>query len=181
MLLSMESTSNRMSRLGKSLITDTELLSLDEIVAEIDAVTADDVAALAADLLRLDRLSAAGIGPSEARFRAAIERVNPAPRASARQREGRSSSGGAARSAPCSRPRSRRPGTSSSSRRTRRDVAVDFTRPDAVEENVRVALERACPGRGRDDRLRPGARGGAGPACTGCPSSTRRTSRSERC
>ena len=31
-----------------------------------------------ADLLRLDRLSAAGIGPSESRFRAAIERVNPA-------------------------------------------------------------------------------------------------------
>ena len=78
MLLSMESTSNRMSRLGQSLITDTELLSLDEIMERIDAVTGDDVAALAGDLLRLDRLSAAGIGPSEARFRAAIQRVNPA-------------------------------------------------------------------------------------------------------
>ena len=78
MLLSMESTSNRMSRLGKSLITDTELLSLDEIMERIDAVVADDVAALASDLLRLDRLSAAGIGPSEARFRAAVQRVNPA-------------------------------------------------------------------------------------------------------
>ena len=78
MLLSLESTSNRMSRLGKSLISDTELLSLDELVAKVDAVTADDVAAVAADLLRLDRLSAAGIGPSESRFRAAIERVNPA-------------------------------------------------------------------------------------------------------
>jgi predicted Zn-dependent peptidase len=73
MLLSMESTSNRMSRLGKSLLTDTELLSLDEIMERIDAVTGDDVAELAGDLLRLDRLSAAGIGPSEARFR-----VNPA-------------------------------------------------------------------------------------------------------
>ena len=78
MLLSLESTSNRMSRLGKSLISDTELLSLDELVAKVDAVTADDVAAVAGDLLRLDRLSAAGIGPSESRFRAAIERVNPA-------------------------------------------------------------------------------------------------------
>ena len=66
-----------MSRLGKSLISDTELLSLDELVAKVDAVNADDVAAVAADLLRLDRLSAAGIGPSEARFRAAIDRVNP--------------------------------------------------------------------------------------------------------
>ena len=28
-MLSMESTSNRMSRLGKSLVTDTELLSVD--------------------------------------------------------------------------------------------------------------------------------------------------------
>jgi predicted Zn-dependent peptidase len=77
-LLSMESTSNRMSRLGKSLITDTELLSLDEIVKRIDAVESSDLADLAGDLFRLDRLSAAGIGPSEARFRAAIQRVNPA-------------------------------------------------------------------------------------------------------
>jgi predicted Zn-dependent peptidase len=78
MLLSLESTSNRMSRLGKSLVTESELLELDELIRRIDAVTADDVAALAGDLLALDRLSAAGIGPSEARFRAAVERVNPA-------------------------------------------------------------------------------------------------------
>jgi predicted Zn-dependent peptidase len=77
MLLSLESTSNRMSRLGKSLISDMDLLSLDELVERVQAVTADDVAVVAADLLRLDRLSAAGIGPSEARFRSAIERVNP--------------------------------------------------------------------------------------------------------
>src|SRR5207248_10297364 len=37
-VLSMESTSNRMTRLGKSLITDAELLTLDRIIAEIDAV-----------------------------------------------------------------------------------------------------------------------------------------------
>jgi predicted Zn-dependent peptidase len=78
MLLSMESTSNRMSRLGKSLVTGTELLGLDEIIERIDAVQADDVAKLAAELLALDGLSAAGIGPSEARFRAAVDRVNPA-------------------------------------------------------------------------------------------------------
>jgi len=78
MLLSLESTSNRMSRLGKSLVTESELLELDELIRRIDAVTADDVAALAGDLLALDRLSAAGIGPSEARFRAVVERVNPA-------------------------------------------------------------------------------------------------------
>jgi predicted Zn-dependent peptidase len=78
MLLSLESTSNRMSRLGKSLISETELLSLEELVERVDAVTLDDIAEVAATLLGLDRLSAAGIGPSEAHFRAAVERVNPA-------------------------------------------------------------------------------------------------------
>ena len=77
-VLSMESTSNRMSRLGKSLITGSELLSLEELVERVDAVTGDEVAEIAGDLLRLDRLSAAGIGPSEARFKAAVQRVNPA-------------------------------------------------------------------------------------------------------
>jgi predicted Zn-dependent peptidase len=82
-LLSMESTSNRMSRLGKSLITDTELLSLDRIIAEIDAVEAESVAELAGVLLTPDRLSAAGIGPSEERFLGAVERVSPALTAAA--------------------------------------------------------------------------------------------------
>jgi predicted Zn-dependent peptidase len=76
-LLSMESTSNRMSRLGKSLITDTELLSIDRIAAEIDAVTPDAVAELAAVLLAPEKLSAAGIGPSEERFRDAVRRITP--------------------------------------------------------------------------------------------------------
>src|SRR5262249_7278742 len=62
-VLSMESTSNRMSRLGKSLITDTELLSLDRLIAEIDAVEQDEVAELAAMLLKPSLSSAAGIGP----------------------------------------------------------------------------------------------------------------------
>ena len=71
-MLSMESTSNRMSRLGKSLITDTELLSFERIMAEIDAVEPDAIAELAGALLGPERLSAAGVGPSEDRFRAAI-------------------------------------------------------------------------------------------------------------
>jgi predicted Zn-dependent peptidase len=77
-VLSMESTSSRMSRLGKSLITDTELLSLDRLIAEIDAVDEDEVAELASVLLAPERLSAAGIGPDEARFTEAIAQVNPA-------------------------------------------------------------------------------------------------------
>jgi predicted Zn-dependent peptidase len=76
-LLSMESTSTRMNRLGKALITDSELLSLDRIVAEIDAVDAASVSALAATLLTSERLSAACIGPNEAHFLAALERITP--------------------------------------------------------------------------------------------------------
>ena len=76
-MLSMESTANRMSRLGKSLITDTELLSIERIVAEIEAVEADALAELAGVLLAPEKLSAAGIGPDEGRFLAAVEHVNP--------------------------------------------------------------------------------------------------------
>jgi predicted Zn-dependent peptidase len=75
--LSMESTSNRMSRLGRSLITDTELLSLDRVIAEIDAVEPGMLAELAGVLFDSSRLSAAGIGPSQDRFREAVERIHP--------------------------------------------------------------------------------------------------------
>jgi predicted Zn-dependent peptidase len=76
-MLSMESTSNRMSRLGKSLVTDTELLTFERLIAEIDAVDADEIAELAAFFLAAPRLSAAGIGPSEDVFRSAVARLNP--------------------------------------------------------------------------------------------------------
>ena len=77
-MLSMESTSNRMTRLGRSVITDTEILSLPRIIAEIDAVELEAISELAGVLLAEERLSAAGIGPSEERFSAAVERVSPA-------------------------------------------------------------------------------------------------------
>ena len=76
-MLSMELTSNRMSRLGKSLVTDSELLSLDRILAEIDAVEIPALAELSGLLLARDRLSAAAIGPREERVLAAVERVAP--------------------------------------------------------------------------------------------------------
>ena len=78
LLLSLESTSSRMTRLGKALVTDTELVSVDETVRRVDAVQPADVADAAAELFAPDRLSAAGIGPNENRFRAALSRVNPA-------------------------------------------------------------------------------------------------------
>jgi predicted Zn-dependent peptidase len=77
LLLSMESTSARMTRLGKSLVTDAEILSLDRLVAEVDSVDAEAVCTLAADLLDPARLSAAGIGPSEEHFLGALEHATP--------------------------------------------------------------------------------------------------------
>src|SRR5207253_8356187 len=77
-MLSMESTSNRMSRRGKSLISDTELLTFERLIAEIEAVEADALSELAALLLPPERVSAAGVGPSEERFHEAVARINPA-------------------------------------------------------------------------------------------------------
>jgi predicted Zn-dependent peptidase len=76
-MLSMESTSNRMSRLGKSLITDTELLSFERIIAEIEAVEPGEVAQLAGLLFAAEKLSISGIGPNERAFRTAAKRINP--------------------------------------------------------------------------------------------------------
>jgi predicted Zn-dependent peptidase len=76
-MLSMELTSNRMSRLGKSLITDSELLSLDRILAEIEAVEIDAMAELAELLFARDQLSAAAIGPKENRLITALEPLSP--------------------------------------------------------------------------------------------------------
>ena len=77
LLLSLESTSARMSRLGKAVVMGTEILPIEEIERRIVAVTEDDVAELARDLYAPELLSAAGIGPSEKRFRAAVQRLNP--------------------------------------------------------------------------------------------------------
>ena len=65
-LLSLESTSNRMSRLGKSLVTDRACCRSREL-DEIDGVSAEDVARWPR-AARPERFSAAGIGPSEGAF-----------------------------------------------------------------------------------------------------------------
>jgi len=76
-LLGLESTSNRMTRLGRATVTETPLLSIREIVKRTEAVTVGEVVELADELLAPERLSAAGIGPDESHFRAAVSRVNP--------------------------------------------------------------------------------------------------------
>jgi predicted Zn-dependent peptidase len=73
LVLSLESTSTRMNRLGASILTGVPLLSVDELIDRIDAVTIDDVRELVDTLYGRDRLSAAGIGPDDDAFRAALE------------------------------------------------------------------------------------------------------------
>ncbi len=77
-LLSLESTSNRMTRIGRATVTDQPILSIPEVVRRTEAVSAGDIAELARELLAPERLSAAGIGPDERSFREAVARVNPA-------------------------------------------------------------------------------------------------------
>ena len=67
-----------MNRLGGALLAGLPILSLDELIARVEAVTAEDVVALARELLPPERLSAAAVGPSEAAFRSALEPVMPA-------------------------------------------------------------------------------------------------------
>lgn len=77
-VLALESTSARMNRLGSSVLAGMPVLSIDEIVERIDAVTMDDVRALAAELYAPERLSAAGIGASEDLFRRSLGPVTEA-------------------------------------------------------------------------------------------------------
>ena len=77
-VLALESTGARMNRLGSEVLAGAPLLSLDEAVARIDAVTMNDVASLVEELWAPERLSAAGIGPDQARFEEALGAVEPA-------------------------------------------------------------------------------------------------------
>jgi predicted Zn-dependent peptidase len=72
-VLSLESTSARMSRLGSSLLADMPVMAIDEVIARIDAVTASDVDDLLGELFDPGRFSAAGIGVDEDVFRESLE------------------------------------------------------------------------------------------------------------
>ena len=77
LVLSLESAATRMHRIGRAVLTGTELLEVDEIVERIDAITADDVQALGAEFWDPSRLSIAAIGPSEDAVRDAAGRLAP--------------------------------------------------------------------------------------------------------
>jgi predicted Zn-dependent peptidase len=72
MVLSLESTGARMSRLGGCLLGDVPILSVDEVIDRIDAVQAEDVLALASELFAPEQLSVACVGADEEVFRDAV-------------------------------------------------------------------------------------------------------------
>ena len=72
-VLGMESTGARMSRLGASVLNELPILTVNEMLERIDAVQMEHVRELVAELFAPSRLSAAGVGPAEGEFLAAIE------------------------------------------------------------------------------------------------------------
>ena len=64
-LLAMEDTFVNAAWVGRQEILDSEVLDLDEVLAEIDAVQAEDIQRVARDLFRTDSLVLAVVGPNE--------------------------------------------------------------------------------------------------------------------
>ena len=73
-ILALESTASRMTRIGRSVITGTELLTPEEISARIDAVTADGIRRLASDHLKLENMYLSAVGPKELDFERCLNR-----------------------------------------------------------------------------------------------------------
>ncbi len=71
-VLALESTGARMSRLGASVMNELPILSVNDMIERIDSVTIEQVRELAAQLFTPTQLSVAGVGPDEKSFRAAI-------------------------------------------------------------------------------------------------------------
>jgi predicted Zn-dependent peptidase len=76
MVLGLESTAARMARCGRAILFDVPLLSLDEMLARVDAVSAEDLVRLASELYDPARFSAACVGPDEKFFRSALAPVS---------------------------------------------------------------------------------------------------------
>lgn len=76
-VLALESTTARMDRLGASMLADLPILSIDDLIERIDAVTVDDISTLASEVYLPSQLSAAGIGPDGALFAQSLEPINP--------------------------------------------------------------------------------------------------------
>ena len=76
LVLSSESTAARMSRISRATLFGLPIDSLDQMLAKVDAVSVDDLTALAEGLYGPERLSAACVGRDESRFREALGPVS---------------------------------------------------------------------------------------------------------
>ncbi len=65
LLMALESTFNRMSRMAKSLMYHDRLVPVQEVVDHIDAVTAEEITACAADLFQKNQCALTALGPGE--------------------------------------------------------------------------------------------------------------------
>ncbi len=73
LVLGLEDTASRMHRLGKGELVYGEQLTVDDVIARIDAVTPDDIAEVASEVLAQSRLGLAVIGPfDDVDFSAAV-------------------------------------------------------------------------------------------------------------
>jgi predicted Zn-dependent peptidase len=78
LVLTSESTAARMTRISRATLFGLPIDSLDEMLTKVDAVTVDDLTALAQELYRPERLSAACVGRDESRFRDSLAPVSEA-------------------------------------------------------------------------------------------------------
>jgi predicted Zn-dependent peptidase len=83
-VLALESTAARMSRLGASLLCGLPILPVDEVIEKIDSVGIAELSELAGELFTAGRLSVAGVGPDREIFNAAIEPLSGAAPAAGR-------------------------------------------------------------------------------------------------
>ncbi len=72
LVLSLESTSARMNRLGGAVLNGLPILPVEEIMERVDAVGIEDLRELAGELFRGPELSVAAIGPDEEVLREAL-------------------------------------------------------------------------------------------------------------
>ena len=76
LVLAQESTGARMSALAGATLFDLPILTLDEMIERVEAVTSEEITDLAAELMSPERFSAAAIGKEEGVFRTALGAVS---------------------------------------------------------------------------------------------------------
>lgn len=67
LVMALESCSNRMSRTAKSLLYHGRVISLDEVIARVEAVTAEDMRQLADEIFQPEKCAIAIVGPLDGR------------------------------------------------------------------------------------------------------------------